>query len=247
MGSAILLKDVPERKRRVKKGIIRGGIYLAGIVILALGLTLNTKTGLGVSPIISVPYAISQIWFFNFAATTFVAYVLFIGVQWLLRPGRRTWKLLLQVPFTLVFSLLLDLFGALPDVSGAPLAPRLLLLIPAFLCTGVGVGMILYMRLVPNPADGMAQAVGEALGKDTGFGKNVVDLVCVAITCTVSLAAAGRVIGIGIGTLLAALCVGRVISLFSRLFRAKLERAAGLERQAPAPAGFIGAKQGKLP
>lgn len=30
--------------------------YLAGLFILALGLTLNTKTGLGVTPIISVPY-----------------------------------------------------------------------------------------------------------------------------------------------------------------------------------------------
>ena len=36
-------------------------IYFIGVVILATGLTLNTKAGLGVSPIISVPFSISEI------------------------------------------------------------------------------------------------------------------------------------------------------------------------------------------
>lgn len=37
--------------------IYRVLIYIAGLLILAMGLTLNTKAGLGVSPIISVSYA----------------------------------------------------------------------------------------------------------------------------------------------------------------------------------------------
>ncbi len=32
-----------------------------GMVILAFGITLNTKTGLGVSPIISIAYCVSEI------------------------------------------------------------------------------------------------------------------------------------------------------------------------------------------
>ena len=38
---------------------IRLIIYIAGIVILSFGITLNTKSLLGVSPIISMPYTIS--------------------------------------------------------------------------------------------------------------------------------------------------------------------------------------------
>ena len=46
----------------MKKSILfRVLFYAAGLLILALGLTLNTKTGLGVSPIISVAYSISVI------------------------------------------------------------------------------------------------------------------------------------------------------------------------------------------
>ena len=48
----------------------RGLFYLMGLLILALGITLNTKTGLGVSPIISVSFSISTIWHFNFGNTT---------------------------------------------------------------------------------------------------------------------------------------------------------------------------------
>ena len=45
-----------------KNYIYRGGFYLVGLLVLALGISLNTKTGLGVSPIISVSYSISTIW-----------------------------------------------------------------------------------------------------------------------------------------------------------------------------------------
>ena len=49
-----------------KNYIYRGGFYLVGLLVLALGISLNTKTGLGVSPIISVSYSISTIWNLNF-------------------------------------------------------------------------------------------------------------------------------------------------------------------------------------
>ena len=40
--------------------------YAGGLLVLALGLTLNTKTGLGVSPIISVAYSTATIFDHNF-------------------------------------------------------------------------------------------------------------------------------------------------------------------------------------
>lgn len=46
--------------------IARWGFYLLGMVLLALGLTLNTKTGLGASAIVSVPFTVSQATGWNF-------------------------------------------------------------------------------------------------------------------------------------------------------------------------------------
>lgn len=55
-----------------KKMINRIIIYVAGLLVLALGIILNTKAGFGVSPIISVSYSISQINGFNFGNTKIV-------------------------------------------------------------------------------------------------------------------------------------------------------------------------------
>ena len=56
-------------------------VYTIGMVVLALGLTLNTLANLGVSPIISVSYSISQIRWLNFINITFVVYAIFVVVQ----------------------------------------------------------------------------------------------------------------------------------------------------------------------
>ena len=55
--------------------------YILGCIFLALGITLSTKTGLGVSPIISMPFAIAAIWGLNFAAMTFVVYSILVGIE----------------------------------------------------------------------------------------------------------------------------------------------------------------------
>ena len=47
-------------QEKQKKWILRIALYLIGIMVLALGITLNTKTNLGVSPIISMPYAVAE-------------------------------------------------------------------------------------------------------------------------------------------------------------------------------------------
>ena len=54
--------------------IVRIMIYLAGLVILALGITLNVKTGLGVSPIISVAHVFAVIFSLPIGDAAFVLY-----------------------------------------------------------------------------------------------------------------------------------------------------------------------------
>ena len=86
--------------------------YILGMVVLAAGITLNTKTGLGVSPIISVAYCVSQIFELNFGDMTFVLYGIFVVVQLFLRERRERLATLLQFPLSLVFSRLLNLCSA---------------------------------------------------------------------------------------------------------------------------------------
>ena len=54
-----------------KSTTYQAAFYIAGLLILALGIVLNTKSGLGVSPIISISYSVSVIYDLNFGNTTF--------------------------------------------------------------------------------------------------------------------------------------------------------------------------------
>lgn len=119
----------------MKKGIgYRWGFYVAGLLILALGIILNTKSGLGVSPIISVAYSTSTILNVNFGNMTFVLYTVFVVAEMLLHifQNRRRLKEddkalvsavkkslplmlgmdFLQLPLSLVFTRFMNLFSA---------------------------------------------------------------------------------------------------------------------------------------
>lgn len=70
--------------RNTRQIFLRLFIYLAGIIILALGIVLNTKTNMGVSAIISVPFSIAAVWGINLGVMTFFFYVFCIFMQWVL-------------------------------------------------------------------------------------------------------------------------------------------------------------------
>ena len=64
-----------------KKQWFRYLFFCLGMVILAFGLTLNTRTGLGATAIIAVSYAISEIQDWNLGDTTFWMYVVFVAAE----------------------------------------------------------------------------------------------------------------------------------------------------------------------
>ena len=208
--------------------------YGLGIVILALGITLNTKTGLGVSALVSIAYTVANAWNLNFALMTFLMYTCFalieVGLKWgFLPPLRKViWKDLLQIPFSLAFSLLLNVFGGIIPVA-EHVGAQIVMLVLAIVCTGIGAAMIVDMHLIPNPADGLAQTLGMVTKKGMGLGKNLLDCSCVGISAVIGFVARGRLIGIGIGTIAAMIGVGRVVALFNRCFETKLCRTAGVE------------------
>ena len=209
--------------------------YGLGIVILALGITLNTKTGLGVSALVSIAYTVANAWNLNFALMTFLLYTCFalieVGLKWGFLPQLRKvlWKDLLQIPFSLAFSLLLNVFGGIIPVA-EHVGAQIVMLVLAIVCTGIGAAMIVDMHLIPNPADGLAQTLGMVTKKGMGLGKNLLDCSCVGILAVIGLVARGRLIGIGIGTIAAMIGVGRVVALFNRCFETKLCRTAGVEK-----------------
>ena len=213
-----------ERQRR----FLRVFFYVLGMVLLAFGISLNKKTGLGVSPIGGL----------NFGNATFGLYALFVLVEvlahlWICRrmqltrgrPRRVVFLDILQVPVCLVFTRGLNLFEALlpefaEDFAGSfwgGYAGRILVLVLAIAATGVGAALTLDVKLVPNPGDGIVQALADLAKKETGFMKNCFDFGCISVTAVLSLTMVGGLVGLGLGTVLAMIGVGRTIAIYHRI------------------------------
>ena len=209
------------------KKIERVIIYLVGLFVLALGLTLNTKANLGVSPIISVPYCISQLSGLNFGDLTFLVYVLFVIIQIYIHIRMKDKKRIvfdfLQLPLSLIFTRFLNVFSEVIQISDEVWI-RFAVLFVAILCTGIGAAMSLSMQIVPNPGDGIVQALAMITNKNVGLAKNLFDCFNLCITLMIVLLCKRQLIGIGLGTLLAVLGVGRVIALFHYIFGNKIKK-----------------------
>ena len=196
-------------------------IYFVGLFILALGLTLNTKANLGVSPIISVPYSISQITGLNFGDLTFIEYSLFVFIEVLIHISEKNKKRILSDLLQLPLSLIFTRFSVYIPTSNQ-FGIQLLILAMAIICTGVGAAMSLSMQFVPNPGDGIVQALAGKFNKSVGLTKNMFDCLSVCITLCIGLIFAHTILGIGIGTVIAVLGVGRVIALFHHMFESQI-------------------------
>lgn len=79
----------------------------------------------------------------------------------------------------------------------------------AILLTGIGVALTVNMRIVPNPGDGIVNAIGPVIGKDMGFSKNLFDSFCVIIKLVIGLFTSRLFYGIEPGTVIAVLATGR--------------------------------------
>lgn len=234
-----------------KSTLYRSCFYIGGLLILALGIILNTKSGLGVSPIISVSYSISTIWNLNFGNTTFLLYTVFVIIELILHTIRNKRELqkenqalahavkkslplilgmdVLQLPLSLVFTRFMNLFSSWIPAPSHGLPSQLLVLCGGIICTGIGAATSLNMRIIPNPGDGIVQAIADCIQKPVGFTKNCFDLLNICITISVGMIFAHKLIGVGIGTVVAVLGVGRVIAVFNHLFMEKMITLSGVE------------------
>ena len=209
-------------KNTILKVLWRILFYLLGVIILALGLTLNTKTLLGVSAIISVPYTISILSGINFGNMTFIVYTLMVLAQMWIKGKNRTWTDLLQIALSLVFTRLLNLFNDLIIINDPGMIMKSVLLITAVLFTGIGAAVTVNMHIVANPGDAFVAAVSDRIHKSMGLTKNIVDIICVCLSCCIGLIFSGRISGVGPGTLVSMIMVGRVIAGFNLLLKDKM-------------------------
>ena len=203
--------------RSLKTYLPRNLWFLAGVLINSFGVALITRAALGTSPISSLPYVLS----FRFPVTlgqfTFAMNLFFIlGQVLLLRRDFQPIQLL-QVAVNAVFSAFIDVSMELLswlEISSLPMAVLVLVLGCAVLAFGISVEVA--PRVLMVPGEGIVQAIAAVTGWRFGNVKVGFDAALVATALVLSLLFFHRLQGLGAGTILSALAVGRFVNLYNR-------------------------------
>lgn len=198
-------------------------IYIMGILILGFGVILNTKTGLGVAAINSVPYSLSFMTDLTLGNWTTILYIVFVVFQ-IIIYRKFDMKVILQIPFSYVMGALLDFYDNLITFIPIQMYQSLIMLVIAILMTGFGVYLVVSMNFIPNPPDGMVNALSYYLKKEFGQVKWIFDCCMMTITIVMTFVVMGKVIGVGIGTVISAIFVGRSIQMFSKICKKYMDK-----------------------
>lgn len=190
--------------------------FLIGILINAFGVALITKAALGTSPISSVPYVLSLRFAPTLGAFTFVMNLLFIILQPVLL--RRDYQpiQLLQIVVNIVFSWFIDVsMNLLGWLEPQNIAVELIVLLLGCAVLGFGISVEVAPDVLLVPGEGLVGALTAASGRRFGSVKVAFDVTLVLISLTLSLLFFHRLNGLGLGTVISALLVGRFVNLYN--------------------------------
>ena len=190
--------------------------FLIGILINAFGVALITKAALGTSPISSVPYVLSLRFAPTLGAFTFVMNLIFIILQPVLL--RRDYQpiQLLQIVVNIVFSWFIDVsMNLLGWLEPQNIAVELLVLLLGCAVLGFGISVEVAPDVLLVPGEGLVGALTAASGRRFGSVKVAFDVTLVLISLTLSLLFFHRLNGLGLGTVISALLVGRFVNLYN--------------------------------
>lgn len=187
-------------------------LYIAGIFVLCFGIVLCVKCGLGVSPINSIPYVTTHLIPLSLGTLSIFFYLINIALQLILSSRKEYIGILLQLPVSLIFGVIIDMWDALLPAAETTVM-RVVCLCGSLFFTAFGIMLIVAMHLIPDPPTGAVQAISKAADKKMGHIKIAYDCSCVATSLLISFFGAHRIIGFGIATIASAIFVGRILSL----------------------------------
>lgn len=192
-------------------------VFLIGLFINSLGVSLVTKADLGTSPISSVPYVLSLNFPFTLGQFTIAFSLLLILIQLLIL--RRNFKMehLLQIPISILFGYFIDLtMMLLFFVNPKSYISSVAYLLIGCLVLGFGVYTEVLANVAMLPGESFVRAVSSTWKTEFGSTKVAFDVSLTVIAAALSLIFSHRLNGVREGTVIAALLVGFIARLFGR-------------------------------
>ena len=192
-------------------------IFLVGLFVNSLGVSLITKANLGTSPISSIPYVLSLNFPFTLGNFTIFFSIFLIVLQLIIL--RKNFKLehILQIPVSIIFGYFIDFAMILLSwVNPEEYLMKIVYLLIGCLILGVGVYMEVLADVVMLPGESFVRAIVLIWKTNFGTTKICFDVSMSVIAAVLSFVFAGRLAGVREGTVIAALLVGFIARLIGK-------------------------------
>ena len=224
--------------RRSSNIVVRCIIYFFGLLIMTLGVAVSVKSDLGVSPVSSIPYTMTCVWGIEMGKATIFFHAALVLVQVILLRRKFQLKNLLQIPVGVLFGYMTTfsnpLMTFLPDPGNIYI--RLGMVVISTVLVAIGLFFYVPADIIPLAGEGVMLAISKVSDKAFSTVKIAFDVTMVVIsliTCLILIHSLGSV---GIGTVIAAVMVGMVLKLITKLFGEARDRRFRIGRYAAKPA-----------
>ena len=178
-------------------------LFLIGLFVNALGVSLVTKASLGTSPISSIPYVLSLNFPFTLGNFTIVFSILLIVLQILIL--RKNFKLenILQIPVSIAFGYFIDLtMYMLFWINPQNYFVKMIALLAGCLVLGLGVYLEVLADVVMLPGESFVRAIVQTWNTNFGTTKIVFDSSMAIIAGVLSFVFSGKLNGVREGTII---------------------------------------------
>lgn len=199
-------------------------VYLLANVLLALAVSMLTAADWGISMIVAPAYILSEkLGFLTFGQSEYVIQALLFVVFCLLM--KRVKAVYFSSFITCLFyGVVLDLWRTVvPLFNPAVTTPgsmdwpvRAVLFVVGMLLTSFAVALFFGTYLYPQVYDFFVKGISKRFARDRAKFKTIFDLSCLAVSCVMSFLLFGKLVGVGVGTLLMAIINGSLIGFFSK-------------------------------
>ena len=206
--------------------VLRMAMYLAGVVILALGMVVQTESGLGVASLTCFAQVIADILGTSLGSMITATYCTYIVAQALILRRQFQPRILLEVFFSAVIGIFTDFFMAVMPIHPEGLPAQVATMVFSHVLISFCVSLVLNMGVVPNAPDGLVQVISEKLRRRFGDVKVVFDTSHVVVALALSWTVLHTIDAFGVTTVIAALFLGKFINVMNSLFAAKFQQAA---------------------
>ena len=192
----------------------RAALFALGVILAGFGVALSTQSGLGATPISSVPWVLVRKTPLSYGTLTLCMNLLFVGGQIAILRRRFALFQLLQIPATALFGACIDLGMLLSRPLVTTIYPlQIAMLVAGGALLAVGIVCQVHSDFLCVPGDAFVKTVSREFKWPLSRCKMGFDATLVVAAVTLSLVLLGRIEGVREGTLVGVFLVGWFVGL----------------------------------